>query len=347
MKKPVPRKLKLPPAPISEPPPPVPPPPTRSVPPRPKLPSAAVPNTPFVFTPIAPPNRADPYRPPQPLETFAGSVPPPPTPPREPPPQAMPRPAPRPLPQASYEARSTARDLMIAAIGALVMFFCAIIPAAMGIDAFGIGQMLGIAGREQVAQPVTPPQQQVRPEVSKRDFDLLALRLNQATERISSLEHSVEVLAARSAQQEPGPGQSDEVIAPLAGAPQSGQQEQAQTPATSEAVSTPDADGLKADKWTYTLKPGQGVQLKLAMEKGAAVRYAWTVRGGLVNYDMQGSGEGTTTTYKSRRDATSDNGVLTAAVSGDHGWFWRNSGAQDVIITLATRGTYASLRSTP
>ncbi|MCA0432417.1 MAG: hypothetical protein LCH46_04045 [Proteobacteria bacterium] len=372
MKKPVPRKLKLPPATIVEPPRRVGSAPSRTVPPRPKLPSSAAQQTPIVFTPIEPPRpRADAYRPPAPQpvlgpEPLAAPVPPPPLPREDLPPPERRAPRARRKEQESG-SRSGPRDFMIAAIGALIMFLVAIIPAAMGIDAFGIGRMLGIASRQTTVQPATPAPQPPAPQgASVRDIEILNLRLNQATERIVSLERSVEVLAARSsgaevhdapqtdlstAQQPPAdniPGFGTTVVEQAS--PQPAQEAPAETaaaPKPTVSESTTEQGGLKSDRVTYTLKPGQGIKVNLAMDKGATVRYAWTVRGGLVNYDMQGNGEETTTTYKSRRDASSDNGVLTAAVTGNHGWLWRNAGNQDVVVTLATRGAYSRLTSSP
>jgi len=39
-----------------------------------------------------------------------------------------------------------------------------------------------------------------------------------------------------------------------------------------------------------------------------------------------------------------DNGVLTAAFTGNHGWFWRNRGKADVEVVLRTRGEYSELK---
>jgi hypothetical protein len=41
---------------------------------------------------------------------------------------------------------------------------------------------------------------------------------------------------------------------------------------------------------------------------------------------------------------TSDEGVLEAAFTGHHGWYWRNRGQANVKVTLRTRGDYADIK---
>ena len=36
--------------------------------------------------------------------------------------------------------------------------------------------------------------------------------------------------------------------------------------------------------------------------------------------------------------------VLTAAFTGNNGWFWRNRDGQDVIVTLFVRGDYSEMK---
>lgn len=100
----------------------------------------------------------------------------------------------------------------------------------------------------------------------------------------------------------------------------------------------------KADEMTLTLKPSEGVEIKLSMSKGAKVAYSWTVSGGVVNFDMHGDGGGKEISYEKGRGAPGAEGVLVADFDGKHGWFWRNRGKSDVTLTLKTTGDYTEIK---
>lgn len=104
---------------------------------------------------------------------------------------------------------------------------------------------------------------------------------------------------------------------------------------------------IKADRVNLTLAPGKSVFVKLVMPEGAVTKYAWTTRGGLVDYDVVEEGGGKTRFLKSRTFASSDNGDLLAGVSGNYGWSWRNVSQQDVTIILAMRGQYSAIKGVP
>jgi hypothetical protein len=46
------------------------------------------------------------------------------------------------------------------------------------------------------------------------------------------------------------------------------------------------------DEMTFTLTPGQGTEVKLKMMEGDKAQYAWSVQGGVVNFDTHGDGNG-------------------------------------------------------
>ncbi len=98
------------------------------------------------------------------------------------------------------------------------------------------------------------------------------------------------------------------------------------------------------DTTTVTLKPGEGTEVKMAMTEGAKAQYIWVVEAGEVNYDTHGDGGGRSISYQKGRGVSSDKGVLTAAFTGNHGWFWRNRGKSDVKLILRTRGEYTDIK---
>lgn len=110
------------------------------------------------------------------------------------------------------------------------------------------------------------------------------------------------------------------------------------------------AQAQEAEVWTdefsFTLEPGEGVEWKIVMEEGATAEYVWSVEGGVVNYDLHGDGGGQAISYEKGRGQAADDGAITAAFTGNHGWFWRNRDRQDVTITVYLRGDYSDLKQT-
>lgn len=104
------------------------------------------------------------------------------------------------------------------------------------------------------------------------------------------------------------------------------------------------ADAAWRDEVRFTLAPGQGTEIKLRMNEGDKALYAWTVAGGVVNYDTHGDAPGRSISYEKGRGVPSDEGELVAAFTGHHGWFWRNRGQAEVTVVLRTRGDYSDLK---
>ena len=125
------------------------------------------------------------------------------------------------------------------------------------------------------------------------------------------------------------------------------------TPSASMAVAAVPASSAVAalqnsrtDQTSVTLMPGEGVEVKMEMEKGAKVKYRWMTNGGAVTYDAHGEGSEVkfAVSYKKGVEALQDEGVLEAAFKGHHGWYWKNRGKQAVKVDLTTVGQYASIK---
>ena len=99
------------------------------------------------------------------------------------------------------------------------------------------------------------------------------------------------------------------------------------------------------DEVSYTLNPGEGIEVKLAMEQGQVARFAWTANGSVVNFDLHGDGGGQSISYEQGRAVPEASGDLTAAFTGNHGWFWRNRTEAPVTVTLRIGGDYAEMRA--
>ena len=113
---------------------------------------------------------------------------------------------------------------------------------------------------------------------------------------------------------------------------------------TAYAQEAPAVAQVWTDEITFTLEPGEGTEIKLVMAEGAVAQYDWAVTGGAVNFDTHGDGGGNEISYEKGRSVEADAGDLTAAFTGNHGWFWRNRGDAPVSLTLRVAGAYTEVK---
>ena len=118
----------------------------------------------------------------------------------------------------------------------------------------------------------------------------------------------------------------------------------AASPAQASAAPAPSVPVGRNDEISVTLAPGEGAEVKLAMEEGARADFSWTVAGGVVNFDLHGDGSGRSISYEQGRSVPRADGTVEAAFTGNHGWFWRNRGNAPVTVTLRTNGAYNNIR---
>ncbi|WP_295894663.1 transmembrane anchor protein [uncultured Vibrio sp.] len=104
------------------------------------------------------------------------------------------------------------------------------------------------------------------------------------------------------------------------------------------------AEPVWKDKIMLSLKPGQGAEVKLVMEKGQTAQFKWVTKGGPVNYDTHGDGNGKSISYEKGRGVPHDNGELVATFTGNHGWFFRNRNENSVVVILRTNGEYSKMK---
>ncbi|MBW0152440.1 MAG: transmembrane anchor protein [Phenylobacterium sp.] len=148
-----------------------------------------------------------------------------------------------------------------------------------------------------------------------------------AMAREAEQEALAEAAAAPALAQAPsGPGAAT-VLAPV------------QTGATADG-----APASKAEEMTLTLAPGQGLEIKAKMSKGASVTYIWITDGPKLNFDAHGDGAGISYHGYGKGSESRSEGVLTAAFDGSHGWFWRNRAGTPVTITLRVTGDFDGLK---
>ena len=108
----------------------------------------------------------------------------------------------------------------------------------------------------------------------------------------------------------------------------------------------------KVDSEDLSLRPGEGVEIKYHMQKGAGMVYGWKATG-KIQFEFHGEPD-----QKPNKDyfesyqlddkigQTESYGSFTAPSTGIHGWFFvnKNQGTEPVTIHLVTAGFYDSAR---
>lgn len=114
-----------------------------------------------------------------------------------------------------------------------------------------------------------------------------------------------------------------------------------------DAATGATAPAPRSDVATITLQPNQGREIKLAMREGARVNFSWSTDKGVVNFDQHADSKVPPRAYHGYRKGTAlakDEGVLTAAFEGWHGWYFRNRGKAAVTVTLRASGDYSEMK---
>jgi len=116
------------------------------------------------------------------------------------------------------------------------------------------------------------------------------------------------------------------------------------------ATNTPQPKIYKVDSEDFLLTPGQSVELKYHMQKGAVMVYSWKASDKLMfefhgepdqkpNPDYYDSYE-----LDDKVGKDQSHGSFTAPSTGIHGWFWQNKGDKRVEMHLTTAGFYDSAK---
>jgi hypothetical protein len=243
-----------------------------------------------------------------------------------------------------------------AAAGAILVFFW--LPAEYGIDPTGVGALTGLTEMGEIKQQLaaeaeadaqaaaasvvaTPAPSAVAPDPAPDSPELLA-RLDRIDAQLAALS------AMLSTPSSPAPAPEAPVAAepaPEVAAPASNPVEAAVAEAAAPEPAPEPATREWRDEVSYTLNPGEGIEVKLAMQEGQTARFFWTANGSVVNFDLHGDGGGQKISYEQGRAVPEASGDLTAAFTGNHGWFWRNRTEAPVTVTLRTSGDYSEMKA--
>lgn len=198
------------------------------------------------------------------------------------------------------------RSTFIALATAIVLLITVILPAEYAIDPTGMGRALGLT-------------------------EMGEIKAQLAQEAEEDQANSSVVADTKTVQN--APVKAEPEVAP----------QQLEVSSTKPEVAVA-VEPVWKDKIMLSLKPGQGAEVKLVMEKGQIAQFEWFSKGGPVNYDTHGDGNGNSISYEKGRGVPDDQGELEAAFTGNHGWFFRNRNDKTVMVILKTNGDYAEMK---
>lgn len=270
------------------------------------------------------------------------------------------------------------RSTILAAVSGAAILVAVVLPSEYGIDPTGAGRLLGLTSmgetKVQLAAEAEADRKATETSVAAvapTSAPAPAPDLSGLYQRIDTLEGAVrdltrtiaanrtasvtpapdDQIAATAAQAavapapEPAPEQGPDAI-PEPASVSIGVEEQQQAMAAAEPE--PQATQPNQHEASFRLDPGQGIEVKLVMQKGAQANFAWASEGGPVNFDTHGDGAGDLKiSYEKGRGVQSDEGTITAEFDGKHGWFWRNRNSEPVTLTLRTAGYYSEIKGLP
>ncbi|EEW25044.1 hypothetical protein [Rhodobacter ferrooxidans] len=257
------------------------------------------------------------------------------------------------------------RSTMLSGVAALAVLTIVYLPSEYGIDPTGFGAVLGLTEMGQIKQQLyaeaeadaaaTPVvlDPAVMARLDRMEAQLLAIGaiigapVTEAPAPTVETAPREEVVVV-----EPEPQAAPEAVSPEATPvvedTATNSEPAAEAAAIEPAVEAAVAEAITSewrDEVSYTLAPGEGIEVKLVMEEGQTARFEWTANGAVVNYDTHGDGSGQKISYETGRGVPEQAGELTAAFTGNHGWFWRNRTDAPVTMTLRTAGDYAELKA--
>ena len=235
------------------------------------------------------------------------------------------------------------RSTIIAGVAAIAILITVVLPAEYGVDPTRIGRVLGLTEMGEIKM-------QLAEEAAAEEALSAAVAAGQPVPQagtpgvdVSQLQSRLDVLEQIVMGLQAG--------AITSGAPEPGSE---QAPVQQQAATTTEPQVLEPkvasatpqwrDEIVFTLTPGEGTEYKLVMESGAIATYEFIVDGGVINFDAHGDGGGQSVAFEEGRGVPGDSGELQAPFAGNHGWFFRNRGSEDVVVTLRTGGQYQELR---
>jgi hypothetical protein len=201
---------------------------------------------------------------------------------------------------------------LIAALVAATILVVAVLPAEYGLDPLGTGKALGL------------------------------MELANATEKPAPAPQPAQAAAAAPADPPADTANAATIVPVLKPSPKPGD---APT-VTGAFIEQPDR--YKIDSREIKLAPGEGMEIKYHMQKGAGLVYSWKATGKVI-FEFHGEPDqkpagAVEDYYESYKNETaggdSSHGTFIAPSTGIHGWFWDNESGGPVTVNLVSAGFY-------
>ena len=219
-----------------------------------------------------------------------------------------------PLPAELPSSRKLLLSTFLAAISASILLVVVVLPAEYGLDPTGVGRVLGMTRMGEIKQQLAA---EAAADAAGTPVAKPAAARSTVVPNVGEAPATTKVVP----------------MEPLAASTQA-----------AKATQSNEAKVQWRDETPFTLKPGEGTEIKLKMTEGSKAQYSWVVKGGAVNFDTHGDAPLKSISYEKGRGVAAKEGVLEAAFTGNHGWYWRNRGKSNVEMILRTRGDYSELK---
>lgn len=132
------------------------------------------------------------------------------------------------------------------------------------------------------------------------------------------------------------------------GSPMPGSQVASPGEARGLTIASRQTVAYRADTQEWTLAPGQGLEVKTSLAKGATLIYSWkTSNGELINHDFHGDPANAKNnefeSFIAEQGVSQSSASLIAPFSGVHGWYWKNKTTSPVTLVLHASGFYTDI----
>ena len=100
----------------------------------------------------------------------------------------------------------------------------------------------------------------------------------------------------------------------------------------------------RVDRADLSLYPAEWVEYFYRLDEGSNMLFTWEATGPLT-YNFHASPDGAPAGYAESFDAQdlqAGHGTYTAPFTGIHGWYWENTGTEEITIALTTAGFYTT-----